>query len=101
LEAHWEVVAEGAQTILRAANVPSAYEQLKSLTRGKEITLESYQEWVEVLEVDEKIKSKLRSLSPLTYVGLAEEMTESNVSRHWETGSSKSGDFGLQISEEQ
>jgi adenylosuccinate lyase len=38
LEAHWEVVAEGAQTILRAANIPSAYEQLKSLTRGKTIT---------------------------------------------------------------
>jgi len=83
LEAHWEVVAEGAQTILRTANFPSAYEQLKSLTRGKEITQESYQAWVEELEVDETVKSKLRSLSPLTYVGLAEEITESNVSRRW------------------
>jgi adenylosuccinate lyase len=81
LEAHWEVVAEGAQTILRAANVPSAYEQLKSLTRGKEITRESYQEWVEALDVDEKIKSKLRSLSPLTYVGLAEEIATTDRHR--------------------
>ena len=30
LEAHWEVVAEGAQTILRAAGVSDAYDQLKS-----------------------------------------------------------------------
>ena len=76
LEAHWEVVAEGAQTILRAANVPSAYEQLKSLTRGKGITQESYQDWVDSLEVEETVKSKLRSLSPLTYVGLAEKIVE-------------------------
>ena len=85
LEAHWEVVAEGAQTILRAANVPSAYEQLKSLTRGKEITQKSYQEWVEGLKVDESVKSKLRSLSPLTYVGLAEEIAE-QVLNHREHG---------------
>jgi adenylosuccinate lyase len=76
LEAHWEVVAEGAQTILRAANVASAYEQLKSLTRGKEITQESYQRWIEWLKVEESVKSRLRSLSPLTYVGLAEEIVE-------------------------
>jgi adenylosuccinate lyase len=74
LEAHWEVVTEGAQTILRAANVPSAYEQLKSLTRGKGITQESYQNWVDSLEVEETVKSKLRSLSPLTYIGLAGEI---------------------------
>lgn len=76
LEAHWEVVAEGAQTILRAANIPSAYEQLKSLTHGKEITQESYQAWIEQLEVDESVKAKLQSLSPLSYIGLAEEIAE-------------------------
>ena len=79
LEAHWEVVAEGAQTILRAANVSSAYEQLKSLTRGKGITQESYQNWVDSLEVEETVKSKLRSLSPLTYIGLAEEIVEKGL----------------------
>jgi adenylosuccinate lyase len=76
LEAHWEVVAEGAQTILRAANIPSAYDQLKSLTRGREITQESYWNWVEALEVEESVKARLRSLSPLTYLGLAEEIAE-------------------------
>jgi adenylosuccinate lyase len=76
LEAHWEVVAEGAQTILRAAKVASAYEQLKSLTRGKEITQESFRQWIESLEVDENVKTKLRTLSPLTYIGLADEIVE-------------------------
>jgi len=74
LEVHWEVVAEGAQTILRAAGVLQAYDQLKSLTRGQDITEESFKHWIENLQVDEKIKSKLRSLSPLSYVGLAEEI---------------------------
>ena len=88
LEAHWEVVAEGAQTILRAANIPSAYEQLKSLTRGKGITQESYQDWVESLRVEETVKSKLRSLSPLTYIGLAGEIVERilNIGEHREHG---------------
>jgi adenylosuccinate lyase len=81
LEAHWEVVAEGAQTILRAGHVSTAYEQLKSLTRGKEITRESYQEWVEELDVDETVKSKLQSLSPPTYIGLAEEIVERIIKR--------------------
>ncbi len=76
LEAHWEVVAEGAQTILRAANAPSAYEQLKSLTRGKKITQESFRQWIESLEVDGNVKTKLRTLSPLTYIGLADDIVE-------------------------
>lgn len=77
LEAHWEVIAEGAQTILRAANIPSAYEHLKSLTRGQKFTQAVYLGWVEALEVDESVKSRLRSLSPLTYIGLAEEIVDS------------------------
>ncbi|MFZ1043550.1 MAG: adenylosuccinate lyase [Anaerolineales bacterium] len=76
LEAHWEVVAEGAQTILRAAGVSEAYDQLKSIARGKEITKESFVKWVENLSVDESMKGKLRGLSPLTYIGLAEEIAE-------------------------
>ena len=76
LESHWEVVAEGAQTILRSANISSAYQQLKSLTRGRTITEKSYQNWIEELDVDESIKSRLLALSPQTYVGLAEEIAE-------------------------
>ena len=32
--------------------------------------------WVKELEVDEKVKSRLLELSPSTYIGLAEEITE-------------------------
>jgi len=74
LEAHWEIVAEGAQTILRAAGVSEAYNQLKSLARGKEITKETFNQWIENLSVEESVKQKLCALSPLTYIGLAEDI---------------------------
>lgn len=76
LEKHWEVVAEGAQTILRAAGANEAYEQLKSISRGKEVTKEMFNQWIESLSVDEPAKEKLRTLSPLNYFGLAEEIAE-------------------------
>ena len=79
LEAHWEVVAEGAQTILRAAQVVSAYDDLKSLTRGKKLDAESYESWVAGLSVEEDVKMKLRTLSPQTYIGLAKEIAEESL----------------------
>jgi adenylosuccinate lyase len=80
LESHWQVIAEGAQTILRAASVPNAYDLLKTLTRGKEITQSDFGVWIDHLSVDESIKKKLRRLSPLTYLGLAEQIVERALS---------------------
>ncbi len=76
LDAHWEVVAEGAQTILRAAGVPDAYETLKTLTRGRALTRPGFEAWLESLQVDEAVKVRLRTLSPSSYLGLAEKMVE-------------------------
>lgn len=60
LEAHWEVVAEGAQTILRAAGVSGAYEDLASLTRSRQFGAEEFRTWVERLPVDEGRRSRSR-----------------------------------------
>jgi adenylosuccinate lyase len=76
LEAQWDVVAEGAQTLLRAAGVGDAYETLKELTRGKRLTREGYDGWVEGLAVGDEVKARLHALSPLTYVGLAEQLVD-------------------------
>ncbi len=76
LEAHWEVVAEGAQTILRAANVSSGYDQLKIFSRGKEVTQDMYIQWIEQLDVDPTIQAKLRTLTPLNYIGLSQQIAE-------------------------
>ena len=76
LERHWEVVSEGAQTILRAAGRSDAYESLKSQTRGRVLTEADFEAWVEALDVDGETRAKLRSLSPSSYIGLAIQITD-------------------------
>lgn len=71
LENNWAVVAEGIQTILRRENYPSPYEALKALTRtNKHITEEAISEFIEGLDVSDKVKEELRRLSPKTYTGI-------------------------------
>ena len=74
LDNHWEVIAEGIQTILRAEGVPDAYEKLKDLTRGKKITKADYEKFIEEIEVPKEVKTRLLNLSPKTYIGLAKEL---------------------------
>jgi adenylosuccinate lyase len=76
LNSHWEVVAEGAQTILRAAGKPDAYESLKQQTRGRVLAEADYRSWCESIDVDEGTRERLKSLSPETYLGLAVRLTE-------------------------
>jgi len=76
LDTHWEIISEGAQTILRAVGKSDAYESLKQQTRGQVITESDYRSWVDTLEIDESTRAKLRTLSPSTYLGLAIELTD-------------------------
>jgi adenylosuccinate lyase len=76
LNAHWEVVSEGAQTILRAAGRSDAYESLKSQTRGRQMDSTSYRVWVEALDVDEETRGRLMSLSPESYIGKAVQIVD-------------------------
>lgn len=85
LNEHWEVVSEGAQTILRAAGHSDAFESLKSQTRGCILTEADFKAWVEALFVDEKTRAQLKSLSPDSYIGLAIQITDEAIS---------SSDFG-------
>jgi adenylosuccinate lyase len=71
LNEHWEIIGEGAQTILRAAGRGDAYESLKSRMRGRVLDESSYRRWVESLGVDEETRARLQSLSPESYLGVA------------------------------
>ena len=79
LESHPEVLAEAIQTYLRSVNYPSAYEVLKNLTRGSQITLEGIREFVDSLEIDENDKKKLLDLLPSTYIGLSQKLVDEFV----------------------
>ncbi|MEW6406161.1 MAG: lyase family protein, partial [Chloroflexota bacterium] len=76
LNAHWEVVSEGAQTILRAAGKSDAYESLKEQTRGRVLTEADYKAWCDTIDVDSATREKLKALSPEKYVGLAVKLTD-------------------------
>ena len=76
LNDHWEVISEGAQTILRAAGKSDAYESLKEQTRGRILTEAEYKAWCEKIDVDDATRGKLKALSPATYLGLAMELTD-------------------------
>jgi len=76
LNSHWEVISEGAQTILRAAGRSDAYETLKQQTRGRVLTEADYRSWLEGLDVTDKTRAKLQALDPEQYVGLAVQICD-------------------------
>src|SRR5690554_259153 len=67
----WEVLAEPVQTVMRRYAVPEAYEKLKELTRGKGITPEAMQAFVDSLEIPQEAKRELKALTPASYIGNA------------------------------
>lgn len=74
LEEAPEVLAEAIQTILRKNKYNNAYELLKELTRGKEISLEEIRKFVNNLDINENDKKVLMNLTPSKYIGLAEKL---------------------------
>jgi adenylosuccinate lyase len=76
LNAHWEVISEGAQTILRAVGRADAYESLKQQVRGRVLTETDYKAWVETIDVDQETREQLNNLSPESYLGYAIQLTD-------------------------
>lgn len=67
----WEVLGEAIQTVLRQHGVEDAYEQLKSLTRGRSITQAVLQEFLESTSLPAAAKARLAALTPEQYIGIA------------------------------
>ncbi|MFA6273810.1 MAG: adenylosuccinate lyase [Candidatus Paceibacterota bacterium] len=74
LMAHPEVIAEAIQTILRRENYPIPYEALKELTRGKEITMQDFSNFIDTLKISPKLKTELKKITPLNYTGFASKL---------------------------
>jgi len=71
LDNNWAVVAEGIQTILRREGYPKPYEALKELTRtNTHITKESISEFIGKLNVNDRVKEELKSITPQSYTGI-------------------------------
>jgi len=71
LSAHWSVVAEAIQTILRREGYPKPYEVLKRLTRTNEgITEQSIVQFIDSLQLSDSVKSELKAVTPHNYFGI-------------------------------
>ena len=75
-----EVLGEAIQTVIRAevaagrSSISNPYELLKELTRGKRITIDDLQVFINQLEIGQEAKDRLLLLTPRTYTGLAEQI---------------------------
>ena len=78
LDNHYEILTEAIQTVLRKNEVFNAYELLKELSRGKELTKEKLHEFINQLDIPNSDKKKLLDLTPNSYIGLAELIVEQN-----------------------
>ncbi|MBA2655511.1 MAG: adenylosuccinate lyase [Tatlockia sp.] len=76
LEENWEILAEAIQTVMRRYQLPNAYEQLKTLTRGQGIDAKSLKAFIQALDLPEDEKSRLMELTPEKYTGLAMQLVK-------------------------
>ena len=74
LDNNWAVLSEAVQIIMRLENIENAYEQLKNLTRGKNLNQEKYLEFIESLDLSSKNKEYLIKLTPRNYIGVAPKL---------------------------
>jgi adenylosuccinate lyase len=76
LDANWEVLAEPVQTVMRRYGIENPYEQLKELTRGKGITRDALQEFINGLAIPQDAKTLLLQMTPANYTGLAAQLAK-------------------------
>ena len=71
LENNWIVISEAIQTVLRREGYPKPYEALKKLTRKDEkIDKITFSNFINKLEISEKVKKELIKISPFNYTGI-------------------------------
>jgi adenylosuccinate lyase len=82
LDSNWEILGEAIQTVIRAevsagrSTIADPYALLKELTRGKRITSADLAAFVSDLDIGDAAKTRLLTLTPASYVGLADPMVD-------------------------
>jgi hypothetical protein len=93
LEETPEILGEAVQTILRREGHEDAYERVRALTRGQQVTLEQFRALFDDLDVPESVREELRALTPAGYTGYADALVDDlganetpTISEVYETG---------------
>ena len=80
LESNQEVLAEAIQTVMRKNWIKNPYEKLKELTRWKRLSSEAIRLFIENQNLPKSDKQILLSLSPNSYVWIAEKIAGMKLS---------------------
>ena len=70
----WEILAEAVQTVMRKHGIAEPYEQLKRVTRGKQLDATLFNKILEELDLPAEAKAELVQLQPAAYTGLASRL---------------------------
>ena len=76
LDSHYELLAEPIQTVMRKYKIENPYEKLKEFTRGKQVTKEDFETFINSLELPKEIIEDMLKLKPSNYIGLAVKFAE-------------------------
>jgi len=86
LDAHWEVLAEPVQTVMRRYGVALPYEKLKAFTQGRTIDRAAFQAFVSdpatLAGLPADAAERLRRLTPREYTGASASMARRLVDDH-------------------
>jgi adenylosuccinate lyase len=76
LNQNWELLAEPIQTVMRRYGIEKPYEKLKELTRGRKVDQAGMAQFIDSLDLPEKVKLELKKLTPASYIGNAIEQAK-------------------------
>lgn len=79
LDAHWEVLAEPIQQILRREGVSGAYDIMKNLTQGRKWTRADVERFAHEADLRDTVREEIRLLSPYNYIGIAPDLARNAV----------------------
>ena len=74
LSSSWEVLAEAVQTVMRKHGMSEPYEQLKALTRGRQMDQALFVQVIGALNLPESTRQALLALTPADYTGIASSL---------------------------
>ena len=78
LDNNYIILSEAIQTVLRKNKVDNAYELLKDLSRGKEVTKDELHDFIKNLPIDKEDIKSLLDLEPQSYIGLSTIIVDNN-----------------------
>lgn len=80
LDSNWEVLGEPIQTAMRACELKGLpgmekpYEKVKELMRGREVSKETVEQFIDEQSFDDETAARLKALTPATYTGVANKL---------------------------